>query len=206
MFPLLHWNRTIRVAGSFPSNVMTALEPFGHISHPRSFDFGKKLEMSGLLPPKTLPQLFPNMYRHGNNEGEKFQQLHSLVFRHQFQCQPTLADLHRGLVHGVDIRGHPHPDPPRVPPVVPTFNIKDILASEPTPVHKPIPRHPSSCATCQCIGQQKGNENETRPAECSPISRESPNEPGNNADSLKFGIHNILSKSDDLKNKGKRLV
>lgn len=198
---------------------MTALDTTGQVSHSRGLDFGKKIEMSGLLPPRSLPHLFPNMYRHGPSEPDKLPHLHSLVFRHQFPCQPSLAELHRGLV---DLRGRPHPSPPpppppRVPPVMPTFSIKDILASESTPIHKPIPRHPSSCSTCRCIQQDDDNANTDednasddkdghelirRVEERSMNNRASPHEPVNSADSLKFGIQNILSKTDDVKVKG----
>ncbi|XP_054762156.2 homeobox protein DBX1-like [Lytechinus pictus] len=35
-----------------------------------------------------------------------------------------------------------------------SFLVKDILSSR-APIHKPIPRHPASCTTCNCLRQQK---------------------------------------------------
>ncbi|XP_072033908.1 homeobox protein DBX1-B-like [Amphiura filiformis] len=67
-----------------------------------------------------------------------------------------------------------------------SFMVKDIL-SDRTPIHKPIPKHPASCTTCNCLRQSKHQNSCTSP--CT-----SPNGSNNSLDCfLKFGVASLLA-------------
>ncbi len=69
-----------------------------------------------------------------------------------------------------------------------SFMVKDILSNR-TPIHKPIPKHPASCTTCNCIRQSKRHDNSCNSPCTSPIAA------GNNSVDcfLKFGVSSLLS-------------
>ena len=62
-----------------------------------------------------------------------------------------------------------------------SFMVKDILSNR-TPIHKPIPKHPASCTTCNCIRQSNDQRCGSNPT--------SPTNNSSSVDYLKFGVSN----------------
>ncbi|XP_033645469.1 homeobox protein DBX1-A-like [Asterias rubens] len=75
-----------------------------------------------------------------------------------------------------------------------SFLVKDIL-SQRTPIHKPIPKHPASCTTCNCLRQtqqqqRNGSGGSRGEGSASPAAGVAACEHGFG---LKFGVNAILS-------------
>lgn len=79
-----------------------------------------------------------------------------------------------------------------------SFMVKDILSDRVTPIHKPIPKHPASCTTCNCL-KQRDQANPPPGNNLGALSpATSPHHIGNSQTDcyIKFGVNSILTHED----------
>ncbi|XP_038047622.1 homeobox protein DBX1-like [Patiria miniata] len=125
-----------------------------------------KPPFGGLLAPSPLyhtvfrPQAFRvPMSGAGSLQQPRQQQQQQQHHHHQpQQQQQQQANNHHPQNHHHQHHHHHHQAHQQQPAVVQpagsttSFLVKDILSHR-TPIHKPIPKHPASCTTCNCLRQ-----------------------------------------------------
>ncbi|XP_071501521.1 uncharacterized protein [Diadema antillarum] len=128
--------------------------------------------MSGLSHPGGLP--LPHLIRRfeprfDSDDKSSFSGVLAPTPMYQSIFRPHLPTIQQSVAN-VASSSHPDTPPPGPPPPVvgvanstTSFLVKDILSNR-TPIHKPIPRHPSSCTTCNCLRQQKTQQQTQSPA------------------------------------------